>query len=158
MAPHLICQLFEAESFLDRYWNEQVHYFVLGAVVLLEKAVYADMVQKGMSLEFGDATRNGLLFKTPLSQTSCSDTEVRTAKIKALQDYIGGRFWNVHRYLDSPGCKLLLGELRKFLQSPNADEQLELHRLNLDFSYEVVRDSMLAPDCAKEFCWQFSDH
>lgn len=102
-------------------------------------------------MALGDATRNGVWFRTPLSQSSCSDIRTKTDMIEALQNYIEVEF----KFIGPVRCEELTYVFRHSWKDPELC--LSLSRHNLQYSYDDVRKCMLAADCKEEFCRQLSD-
>ena len=95
MATKAIRRLFIRETPHDRFWNQNVHNGVVIVGARLEEEIYEDFTKEGrfkyhssilkvdadplqgIPFALGDATRNGVWFRTPLSQTSCSEIQAR---------------------------------------------------------------------------------
>ena len=71
--------------------------------------------------------------------------------IKALHDYIEARF----TFIGPDPCEELVFRFRTLLKYP--ESCMDLSQNNLRYSYDKVRESVLAPDCKEEFCRQLSD-
>ena len=98
-----------------------------------------------------DASRKGLLFRTPLSQTSPRKIEDSPDITKGVQEYIETRF----KEIDKARCQELTAVWGAMLKFPRAS--VFLTGLQMSDSYDQMRKSFRGKDRKKEFCEQMSD-
>ncbi|CAF9937324.1 MAG: hypothetical protein HETSPECPRED_000495 [Heterodermia speciosa] len=123
---------------------------------------------KKNTLELGDKIRKGTMFRTPLSQTSCSDTKAKTDMIHRLQEYIETRF-DDENYEDlsegeKPSTYLVPSLCEGQKLALEWDRLFRYPKIPLCFvrpyfsdSYDDIRSSLRGKDVEEKFCEQLSD-